>query len=252
MNQEVLKVARDMVRKVVKDLMESLSEQIRQPFSGSRDRRRRSLLRISQNFDPSYTIRHNLKHYNAERKQLVIEKPFFFSRIANRINKWRIIIAVDQSGSMLDSIIFSAITASVFHALPFIDTHLFVFDTNIADLTAVSIDPVETLMKVQMGGGTDIGKAMRYAQELVTEPDRTIVILITDFFEGAPESHLLSTCHKLLESRVKVLGLAALDRDCKPNYNRSLAAKLVKMGAEVGAMTPGELAAWVAEKIAVK
>jgi len=105
---------------------------------------------------------------------------------------------------------------------------------------------------VQLGGGTDIGKAMIYARDLVEDPARTIIILVTDFFEGGPPKTLLSVCHKLVESRVKVLGLAALDYDCTPNYNRDLAAKMVRLGVEVGAMTPGELAEWVALKVGLK
>jgi Mg-chelatase subunit ChlD len=252
MNQEVLLIARDMVRKIVRDMLEKLAEQILQPFSGARNRSRRSLIRISQNFDAAYTIKRNLKHYSVERKQIVIEKPYFYSRLATRINRWKIIIVVDQSGSMVDSVIHSAVTASIFHSLPFTTTHLIAFDTNVVDLTSESIDPVETLMKVQLGGGTDIGQAMSYARNLVEDPANTIVILISDFFEGPPPNHLLSVCHKLVESRVKVLGLAALDYDCTPNYNRALAAKLVRIGVEIGAMTPGELADWVAQKVGLK
>ena len=252
MNQEVLLVAKELVRKVVRDLLEKMAEKVMQPFSGVRNRNRRSLIRISQNFDAAYTIRRNLKHYDVKRRQIIIEKPYFFSRTAVRVNRWKIIIVVDQSGSMVDSVIHSAVTASIFHGLPFITTHLVAFDTNVVDLTSESIDPVETLMKVQLGGGTDIGKAMMYARTLVEDPANTIIVLITDFFEGGSEKQFLSVCHKLLESQVKVLGLAALDQNSFPNYNHDLAAKLVQLGGEVGAMTPGELASWVAQKVGLK
>jgi Mg-chelatase subunit ChlD len=232
--------------------MEKLANEIKQPFCGTKDKNKRSLIKISQNFNPKETIRRNLKHFNRDKNRLIIEKPYFFSRKTQRINQWQIIIVVDQSGSMVDSVIHSAVTASVFHSLPFMKTHLVVFDTNIVDLTSESLDPVETLMKVQMGGGTAIGNAMKYAQQLIETPERSIVILITDFYEGGPESYLLSICHKMISDRVKILGLAALDYDCKPNYNRALAAKMVRLGAEVGALTPGELANWVAQKVGLK
>lgn len=252
MNQEVLAVARELVRKVVKDLMDKLAEEIRQPFSGVKDRNKRSLIKIAQNFNPKETIRRNLKHFDGASRKLIIERPYFYSRRAQRINQWQIIIVVDQSGSMVDSVIHSAVTASIFHGLPFVKQHLVVFDTNVVDLTAESLDAVETLMKVQLGGGTDIGRAMEYARQLVETPERCLIILITDFFEGAPVQNLLTTVHKLISSRVKVLGLAALDYDCVPIYNKEIAEKMVRLGAEVGAMTPGELANWVAKCVGVK
>jgi Mg-chelatase subunit ChlD len=104
-------------------------------------------------------------------------------------------------------------------------------------------------MKVQLGGGTDIGNALAYAAELVENPPRTIVVLITDFFEGAPVERLLATAKRLVESGVTLLGLAALDERAEPNYDHELASRLVHLGAHVAAMTPGELAAWVAEKV---
>ncbi len=110
-------------------------------------------------------------------------------------------------------------------------------------------DPVETVMRVQFGGGPDIGRALQYAAGLVENPRRTIVILITDFHEGAPVDRLLSTAKKLLESGVTLLGLAALDDRADPNYDRALAGRFVAMGAHVRAMTPGELAEWVAQKV---
>ncbi len=252
MNQEVLAIAKEMVRKVVREMMERMAEEVRQPFCGVRDRNKRSLVKVAQNFDAKETIRRNLKNFDLTNNKLVIEKPYFFSRKTQRINQWQIIIVVDQSGSMVNSVIHSAVTASVFHSLPFIKTNLIVFDTNVVDLTSETIDPVETLMKVQLGGGTDIGKAMNYALQLIETPDRTIVILISDFFEGGSEAGLLSICHKMISSRVKLLGLAALDYDCKPSYNRSLAARIVRLGGEVGAMTPGELSNWVAQKMGLK
>jgi Mg-chelatase subunit ChlD len=104
-------------------------------------------------------------------------------------------------------------------------------------------------MKVQLGGGTDIGQALAYAAGLVDNPRRALVILITDFFEGAPLDRLLTTARKLVESGATLLGLAALDERAEPNYDRNTAERLVALGAHVGAMTPGELAEWVAQKV---
>jgi Mg-chelatase subunit ChlD len=110
-------------------------------------------------------------------------------------------------------------------------------------------DPVELLMKVQLGGGTDIAKAMRYAQSLIQNPRRSIVVLVSDFYEGGSPHELVRLSKSMVQSGCTVLGLAALDSGAKPNYDRDMAQQLVNVGAHIGAMTPGELAAWLAEKV---
>jgi len=249
MNQEVLEVARVLVKKVVEQLLEKLARQISSPFTGSRDRNRRSFLKVAKNFDAKTTIRRNLAHYDSDKKRLFIETPYFFSRIRRHVDRWQLIILVDQSGSMVGSVIHSAITASIFKGISSLKTHLVAFDTSVVDLSDCADDPVETLMKVQLGGGTDIGHAVAYGAGLVENPRKTIIILISDFYEGASEYVLYSACRKLLESGVTILGLAALDESANPVYDKDVARRLVNMGAHVGAMTPGELAKWVAEKV---
>ena len=249
MNQKVLEMARTLVRRVIEQLMEKLSRPLQQPFQGAMDRRRRSHLKIAKNFDAETTIRRNLAHFDPESQRLFIRTPYFFSRVRRHVDRWQIIVLVDESGSMADSVIHSAVTAAVFFGIRSIRTHLVLFDTEVVDVTEHCSDPVETVMKVQLGGGTDIGRALHYAAGLVENPRRTIVILITDFYEGAPADRLLSTAKKLLESGVTLLGLAALDDRAEPNYDRAMAEKFVAMGAHVAAMTPGELAEWVAQKV---
>lgn len=249
MNQEVLALARELVRKVVQQLMEKLARPVRQPFLGTRDRRRRSSMRVAKNFDAHATIRRNLKHWNAERQRLFIQQPEFFSRVRRRADRWQMIMVVDESGSMADSVIHSAVTAAIFCGMPALKTHLVLFDTNVVDVSLDCADPVETIMKVQLGGGTDIGQALRYAAGLVENPRRTIIALVTDFYEGAPPDVMLRTVKELTESGVHLLGLAALDDSAQPSYDREMAAQFVKLGAHVAAMTPGELAEWVAEKV---
>lgn len=249
MNQDVLKMAQHLVRSVVDELMKRMAQDVRSSFQGSLNRRTRSSLKIAKNFDIGSTIRRNLKHYDPKHRRLSIETPFFYSRIRRQVDRWQVIIVVDESGSMLDSVIHSAVTASIFYSLKMMKLNLCIFDTSVVDLSAECSDPVETLMKIQLGGGTDIGQALAYASSLVENPRRTIVVLITDFYEGAPLSNLYSVARKLVESGVTALGLAALDEQANPHYNRDVAARLVQMGWHVGAMTPGELASWVAEKV---
>lgn len=249
MNQDVLAAARNLVRRVVEQLMKDLAEDVRSAFQGSIDRRHRSHLKIAKNFDLTTTMRRNLKNYDAVNRRVLVETPFFYSRIRRQVDKWQMIILVDESGSMMDSVIHSAVSASVFYGLKMMKMHLCIFDTSVVDLTDQITDPVETLMKVQLGGGTDIGQAVEYAGTLVENPRRTMVVLITDFYEGAPEGRLFRSARQLIESGVTCLGLAALDQQAEPTYDKRIAQNLVQMGWHVGAMTPGELAQWVAEKI---
>jgi Mg-chelatase subunit ChlD len=150
---------------------------------------------------------------------------------------------------MADSVIHSAVTAAIFFGLKSVRTHLCLFDTNVVDVTADCQDPVETLMKVQLGGGTDIGQALTYAAQLVDNPRRTIVVLISDFCEGAPVERLYAAVKTLMEQGVTLLGLAALDERAEPSYDHHVAERIVALGGHVAAMTPGELAEWVAHKI---
>jgi predicted metal-dependent peptidase len=249
MNQEVLALARDLVRKVIEQLLEKLARPVRSVFFGALDRRQRSHLKVAKNFDADTTIRRNLPHYDRASRRLFIKTPYFFSRVRRHVDRWQLIILVDESGSMADSVIYSAVTASVFFGIKALRTHLCLFDTEVVDVTEHCSDPVETLMKVQLGGGTDIGHALDYAARLVDNPRRTLVLLITDFFEGAPVERLLGVARALLESGVTLLGLAALDERAEPSYDREVAGRLVALGAHVGAMTPGELAEWVAQKV---
>ena len=249
MNQEVLGVARELVRKVVEQLMEKLARPVQSIFLGAADRRKRSSFRVAKNFDAQTTIRRNLKHYDPEARKLFIHTPHFFSRIRRHTDKWQIIILVDESGSMADSVIHSAVTAAIFFDIKALRTHLVLFDTSIVDVSADCADPVETIMKVQLGGGTDIGQAVRYAESLIDNPRRAIVVLITDFCEGAPVSVLFAACKRLIEQGTLLLGLAALDSEAVAHYDHATAAHIAGLGAHVGAMTPGELAAFVAEKV---
>jgi Mg-chelatase subunit ChlD len=249
MNQQVLAMARQLVRRVIEQLLESLARPVRQVFLGAADRRTRSFQKVAKNFDPRATVRRNLSTFDPRQQRLFIRTPYFISRVRRQCDRWQVIVVVDQSGSMVDSVIYSAITASIFFGIKSLKPHLVAFDTNVVDLTADCHDPVETLMKVQLGGGTDIGNALTYAAGLVENPRRTIVVLVTDFFEGADTSRLFATTKRLVESGVNLLGLAALDARAEPNYDRQVAQTMADLGAHVGAMTPGELAEWVAKRV---
>jgi Mg-chelatase subunit ChlD len=122
---------------------------------------------------------------------------------------------------------------------------LVVFDTSIVDLSEHVSDPVEVLMAVQLGGGTNIGQAMRYCEQLVNQPRRTVLVLVTDFCEGADPRALVATVKRLREAGVKLLGLAALDADANPFYDEQMAGRLAAEGMEIAALTPQQLAHWL-------
>lgn len=249
MNPEVLALARQLVEKVVRQLLEKLAREVRPAFSGTVDRRRRSPLKIARNLDFRRTLHDNLKRWDPKARRLLLDEPYFFARTKRHVERWQVILLVDQSGSMVTSVIHSAVTAACLWGLPGIKTHLVAFDTEVVDLTEDVTDPVELLMKVQLGGGTDIQKAVAYAADLVEAPRRSIVVIISDFFEGASPELLVRRVAALAAQGTKVLGLAALDEQASPSFDRELARRLVDAGAEVGAMTPGELAGWIAEKV---
>jgi len=150
---------------------------------------------------------------------------------------------------MLGSAIFSTVMASIFYELPSVRTSLFLFDTNIADLSDQVGQPVDVLLKVQLGGGTDIHMAMAYANQLVREPARTIVVLITDFYEGGSEAGLLKTTGEMAAAGIRLVGIAALGYDAQPEYHKSTAKKMRKRGMDVLCCTPEKLAECMAEII---
>lgn len=247
MNPEVLAAARKLVAEVVHRILDKLQTEVRHAFSGTRDRRLRSRMKIASNFDFKRTVVNNLNRWHPERKRLYIESPAFITRSRRHLTPWELVLLIDQSGSMVSSVIHSAVMAACLWNLPGVRTRLVAFDTQVVDLTDDVSDPVELLMKVQLGGGTDIAKAVAYAQGLIHHPTRSVVVLVSDFYEGGSDGELVRRVKALCEAGCKVLGLAALDNEAYPNYDHDMAQRLVNVGAQVGAMTPGQLAGWLAE-----
>lgn len=251
MNPAVLRQARRIVEEVVRRLVEQMATEVRHAFGGTRSRIPSRHPR-GGDFDFRRTIRDNLRHYRPEERRLYIERAHFLSRTRRRLDQWQVVLVVDQSASMAGSVIHSAVTAACLWSLPGVRAHLVAFDTEVVDLTRDVDDPVELLMKVQLGGGTDIGKAVSYAARLVEQPRRCILAVISDFYEGGDPNRLVRTIAGLVEQGTHVLALAALDEDANPDYDRALAQRLADVGAHVGAMTPGQLAEFVAERIGTR
>lgn len=241
---------RDAVREVIQKTVDEITRKLKNDFVnaivGRRNRQRRSLIPNAQNFDARATIVANLKNYSAERGQLVIERPLFNARVKRQL-PWDVVLCVDQSGSMADSVIYSAVVAGIMSSLPSVRVKLVVFDTSVVDLTHLAHDPVEVLLTVQLGGGTDIGRAVRYCESIISNPQRTVFTLISDFEEGASPGPLLSAVQRMAQSRVKLLGLAALDEGAHPVYDERMAQRLADRGMHVAALTPTHFAQWLAE-----
>ncbi len=245
MHGPVLQEARRLIARVVEELKRKLMAEIKNAIAGRLNRFRHSNFKVARNFDARDTIRRNLKNWDSKRKQILVEDPRFFQRVKRHL-PWEVILCIDQSGSMVSSVIHSAVMAGILSALPMVRVRLVVFDTSIVDLSDRASDPVEVLMSVQLGGGTNIGQAMCYCEQLVSTPRRTALVLITDFCEGADPRVLVSCCRRLKESGVKLIGLAALDQEANPWYDQQMAARLAAEGMEIAALTPTELAQWLA------
>jgi len=246
MRGPVLIEARRLIARIVEEVKRKLMAEMKTALSGSLNRFRHTPYRVARNFDARDTIRRNLKHWDPDNKKIIVEQPRFFQRVKRHL-PWEIILCVDQSGSMVNSVIHSAIMAGIFSSLPMVRVRLVVFDTSIVDLSAHVSDPVEVLMSVQLGGGTNIGRAVSYCETLVSQPRRTIIVLVTDFCEGADPRNLIAACRRLREAGVKLIGLAALDEGAAACYDDKMAGRLAAEGMEIAALTPGELAHWLAE-----
>lgn len=248
MKGDVLRSAKEIVRTVVEDLQRKLESQTRASIMGKRSRYTPSSIKSLRNLNFKRTITKNLKNVDRVNRRLVIDRLYFDGNIQPH-NKWNVIIAVDESGSMMDSVIYSSVMASIFYRLNALRTHLFIFDTQVVDLSDRLDDPVDVLMSVQLGGGTHITKALRYGETLIDNPGKTIYILVSDLEEGYPIQQMYKACKDIMDAGCKLLVLTALDFNGDTVYNKHAAQTLTNMGAHVAAITPNELAEWIGEII---
>ena len=237
MKGDVLDTARRIVKKVAEDIAKKLQQDIRRSLLGKIDRNSDHPVRSIRNLDIQKTIRRILKHYDQEHERIMLEQVYFHGR-TRRYSQWRVVIAVDESGSMLDSVIHSAVMAGIFARLPMLDTRLVIFDTQVVDLSSHLEDPVATLMSIQLGGGTCITGALQYCESLIENPHRTMVVLVSDLCEGGSVTALLGVSRGIIESGAKLICLTALDMEANPVYDRRTAQQMADLGAHVGAMTP--------------
>ncbi|MEO7909292.1 MAG: VWA domain-containing protein [Roseiflexaceae bacterium] len=236
MPAKTLDTARQVIRHVVDELQRKLANPTRQAVLGSLNRAARSRRPRHSEIDWPRTIRANLKHYQPAYRTVIPETRIGYGR--KRAALRELILCVDQSGSMGASVVYSGIFGAVLASLPALRTRMVVFDTEVVDLTEELHDPVELLFGVQLGGGTDIGRALSYCQSLIRRPQETILVLISDLYEGGNREEMLRRAAALAGSGIQLIVLLALSDNGAPSYDHGVAAALAAMGAPAFACTP--------------
>lgn len=228
--------ARQVVRKVVDELLRKLSSPMQQAIQGSLNRSIRNTRPRHAEINWHATIQKNLKHYQPEYKTIIPEQRIGYGRKRSALKD--VVLCLDQSGSMGTSVVYSGIFGSVMASIPAIKTKMVVFDTAVADLTEELEDPVDLLFGVQLGGGTDIQLALGYCQQIITRPLDTVLVLITDLYEGGSDEPMRKKATELVAAGVQVIVLLALNDDGAPGYDHANAAYLASLGIPVFACTP--------------
>jgi Mg-chelatase subunit ChlD len=249
--------ARRVVRSVVDELEKKLRGKTEQAVRGALSRASRTSRPRPSEIDWDRTIRKNLGTYQRERGTLIAERLVGHGRKRSSLRD--VVLCVDQSGSMAASVVYASIFGAVLASLRAVSTRMVVFDTAVADLTEELQDPVDLLFGTQLGGGTDIHRALAYCQSIIARPAQTILVLITDLYEGGDANEMLKRAAALVQSGVKVVCLLALSDQGAPSYDGHNAARFAALGIPSFACTPdlfpdlmataiqrGDLAAWAA------
>lgn len=228
--------ARQVVRRVVEDLMKKLMQPTQQAIAGSLNRSTRNRRPKHNEINWHTTILKNLKHYQPEYKTIIPETRIGYGKRRRSLKD--VVLCIDQSGSMGTSVIYSGIFGAVMASIPAIQTRMVVFDTSVVDLTEELDDPVELLFGVQLGGGTDINRALTYCQQIIQRPADTVLVLITDLYEGGSDVEMRKRARALTEAGVQVVVLLALNDEGAPSYDHGNAEYMASLGVPVFACTP--------------
>jgi len=238
MPDQARETARAIVRTVTRDLERRLAQRTKAAVAGALNRASRtSRPRRPSDIDWDRTIRANLRHYLPERRTIVPERLTGYARKQQAIAR-DVILCLDQSGSMAASVVYAGVFGAVLASVRSLRTSVVAFDTAVVDLTDKLSDPVEVLFGTQLGGGTDINRAIAYCQRLITRPASTILILVSDLFEGGNADEMLHRVADLTAAGVQVIALLALSDDGAPGYNHDIAAALAELGVPAFACTP--------------
>jgi Mg-chelatase subunit ChlD len=229
--------ARQVVGAVVAEIDKRIRTRTRSAVTGAVSRAARTRRPRPRDIDWNKTIAANLSRYQPEHRTLIPERLIGYGRRQQVVAR-DIILAIDQSGSMASSVVYASVFGAVLASIRSVRTSLVVFDTAVADLTDQLSDPVEALFGVQLGGGTDINRALAYAQTLITRPRDTIFVLVSDLLEGGVREQMLSRVAAMTEAGVQVVALLALSDDGAPSYDADNAAALAELGVPAFACTP--------------
>ncbi|MFJ4265256.1 VWA domain-containing protein [Paenarthrobacter nicotinovorans] len=229
--------ARSVVRQVTKELEDRLRAKTVQAVSGALNRSARTRRPRHRDIDWNRTIAANLKHYQAEYRTVVPERLLGHARRSTEIQR-EIILCIDQSGSMAESVVYSSVFGAVLSSLPAVNTRLVVFDTEVVDLTDDLDDPVDVLFGVQLGGGTDINRALAYCQGQITKPTETILVLISDLYEGGIAEEMLRRAASIVGGGTTMIALLALSDSGHPSFDSQHAAALAGIGVPAFTCTP--------------
>ncbi|MEO1432772.1 MAG: VWA domain-containing protein [Cyanobacteria bacterium J06633_8] len=238
MPEKTKDTARQVVRNVVEELKRKLTNPTHQAVMGSLNRAIRNRRPRHNEIDWNRTIRANLKHYQPEYRTIIPETRIGYGR--KRSNLRNIILCIDQSGSMATSVVYAGIFGAVLASLPAIQTRIVVFDTAVADLTDEAQDPVDLLFGTQLGGGTDINQALGYCQNFIQKPEDTIMVLISDLYEGGNRQQMLKRVVAIINSGVQLVTLLALNDDGAPMYDHRVAEEFAIMGSPAFACSPDQ------------
>jgi hypothetical protein len=244
----ILVEIRRIIREVADKVRRALEREVRPALSAAVRTPDRSPLRLARNLDLGRTLRKNLQRIAPDTGALVVSELVFRSRV-RRHNPWSLILLVDQSGSMADALVPTTVLAGIFAAVPALATRLIAFDTEPHDLSDKLRDPVELLLATELGGGTHIARALAYAGAAMTEPARSLVVLISDLGEGGPIEDLVVEAARIKESGARLLVLTALDDRGQAVVDPVVRRRLLELDIPVGTRTPAALAAWVAEQM---
>jgi len=236
--EKTRQTARMVVRKVVEEIERRLAAELHRSVLGALDHAARNRRPRLADVDWPATIRANLKHYQPDLRTIIAETLIGHARRRRIASLKDVILVVDQSGSMTTSVVYAGVMAASLASLRAVQSRLIVFDTSVVDLTEQLADPVDVLFGTQLGGGTDINQAVAYAQSLITRASDTIVVLVTDLFEGGDQAGLVARIKSIIDSGVTLVILLALSDDGTPNYDHALAATCASLGAPAFACTP--------------
>jgi Mg-chelatase subunit ChlD len=239
---------RALIRHIVDELVRELAVRVRPALAGALGAR--PTRRPTRALHLPRTVAANLGNAREIDGELrLVPDRLYFKQRNRRQMDWHVVLAVDVSGSMEPSVIYSAMMAAILSGVPWISVKFIAFSTEIVDLSEHVADPLALLLEVAVGGGTHIAKALACARSLVRVPQRTIVLCVSDFEEGFAPAALVAEVRALVEAGVTCLGLAALDDRGAPRYEVQIAEIIASAGMPIAALTPLELARWLGARI---